>query len=179
MRKILFLIIVCFSVYFITGCDKGIEPEPEKTNPIGQTGFSGKIMFAGTWPSGITRTHLFVFKNPIISNQDFSYANLSFVTDPIPYGSAEFDINSIDQNYISKNYLPGFDITPGDHSYVIVAQSKTAEISFARADWTIVGIYNIGGDQTKPNILTIQGGQITPGVNIIVDFNNPPPQPPM
>ena len=104
MRKYFFLMIICFSVYFITGCDKGIEPEPDKV-VAEQTGFSGKVTFTGNWPSGIKRTHLFVFKNPIISSQDFAFSNLSFVVDSIPYRSTEFIINSPEQNYVAKNFI--------------------------------------------------------------------------
>ena len=179
MRKIFLLIVICSLFCFIGGCDKGIEPEPENPNMLDKTGFSGKVTFTGNWPADIKRTHIFVFKNPILSSQDFSFENLGFVVDSIPYRSSEFIFNSVQQNYISRNFLPTFDIPPGDHSYVVVAQSTTPEISFDRKDWVIVGVYNIGGDQSKPKVLTIQNGKMTAGVDIIVDFNNPPPQPPM
>jgi hypothetical protein len=104
---------------------------------------------------------------------------LSAVIDSIPNGSTEFPYNSVDMNYIEHNFLPDFKITPGEHAYVIVAQSRSPEISFARADWVIVGVYNIGEDQSKPKALIIQDGKMTTGVDIIVNFNNPPPQPPM
>jgi hypothetical protein len=176
MKKILAAIVTLALFSLIAGCDKGIEPEPIKT---GVTGFSGKVTFIGNWPAGITRTHIFVFKNPILSSQDFSFLNLSFVIDPIPYQSTEFIINSPDQNYIEHNFGLNFKLTPGEHSYVMVAQSKTPVISFDRKDWVIVGVYCINGDQSKPKTLTILDREITTGVDIIVDFNNPPPQPPM
>jgi hypothetical protein len=178
MKKILPIIIGVVLLISLGGCDKGIEPEPEPTLS-GQTGFSGKVTFIGTWPTGITRTHLFVFKNPILSSQDFSFLNLSFVIDPIPYQSTEFSINSPSQNYIEHNFGLDFKLSPGEHSYVMVAQSKTADISFDRKDWVIVGVYCINGDQSKPKKLTILDREITTGINIVVDFTNLPPQPPM
>lgn len=177
MKKILLVLAAVVLLTLTCSCDKGIEPAAEALP--GQTGFSGKVTFAGNWPAGITRTHLFVFKNAIQSSADFSFLNLSAVIDPIPNGSIEFNYNSIDMNYIEHTFLPDFKITPGEHAYVIVAQSKTAEISFARADWVIVGVYNIGVDQSKPKSLIIENGKITTGVDITVNFNNPPPQPPM
>ena len=177
MRKFIIASIIIALFSFITGCDKGIEPEPEKV-VAGPSGFSGKVTFTGNWPAGIKRTHLIVFKNPIVSSQDFSYSNLGFVIDSIPYRSTEFNINSIDQNYIAHNFLSSFNIVPGEYAYIIVAQSKTPEISFARSDWFIVGVYCIGNDQSKPGTMTIQEGVITTGIDINVDFNNPPPQPP-
>ncbi|MBA4407489.1 hypothetical protein C0389_09455 [bacterium] len=177
MKKIFFVFAALAPLIFISSCDKGIEPADYL--PPGTTGFSGKITFVGNWPSGITRTHLFVFKNAIQSNNDFSFLNLSAVIDPVPNGSREFNYNSVDMNYIEHSFLPDFKIQTGEHAYVIVAQSKSAEISFARADWVIVGIYSIGGDQSKPKKLIIETGKMTTGVDITVDFNNLPPQPPM
>lgn len=160
------------ALLLINGCDKGIEPEPEK--PTGPSGFSGKITFVGSWPEGIKRTHLVVFKNPIQKSEDFFPPNLSFVSDSIPYKSTEFSYNSIE-----NNFLPILQLVPGEYSYVVVAQSKTPEISLDRKDWFVVGVYCVNGDQTKPAKLIIQANKITENINIVVDFNNPPPQPPM
>ena len=157
------IIIVSFS-----GCDKGIEPRID----YGPAGFSGKVTFAGTWPEGITRTLIVVFKNSLTSPDDFSAANLAYIVGPIDSNSTEYDYNSIDNNYL------GFTMVGGNYSYVVVAQSKTAQISLVRKDWFVAGVYCINGDQSQPKTLTINSGGITPDVNIVVDFNNPPPQPP-
>lgn len=179
MKKLLAAAALLASLIIINGCNKGIEPEPVRVVPPGETGFSGKITFTGNWPAGVTRTHLFVFKSAIQSAADFSFLNLSAVIDPVPYGSTVFNYNSLDMNYIEHAFLPDFKIPPGEHQYVIVAQSTNPEISFARADWVIVGVYCTGGDQSKPRTLICTEGSITSGVDITVDFNNPPPQPPM
>lgn len=178
MKKVILSIITIVLFVFLISCDKGIEPAPE-TDLSSQTGFSGKVTFIGNWSTGVARTHIFVFKSPIRTGSDFSFLNLSAVIDPIPNGSTEFKYNSVEQNYIEHEFLPDFKITPGEHAYVIVAQSKNPEISFVRADWVIVGVYNIDGDQSKPKPLLIEEGKMTTGVDITVDYNNPPPQPPM
>jgi hypothetical protein len=59
-----------------------------------------------------------------------------------------------------------------------VAQSKTPAISYDRKDWSVVGVYTTTGDQSKPGTMSIIDGMITSGIDINVDFNNPPPQPP-
>lgn len=173
MRKVFFAVVLAALISFIAGCDKGIEPEPANSTPPGITGFSGTVTFVGTWPSGIKRTHLVVFKNPILTSDDFFPPNLSFVIDSIPKGRNSFTYNSVNNNFISI-----FKITPGDYKYVVVAQSKTPTISLDRKDWFIVGVYCIGNDQSKPATLTIQDGKMTTGVDVKVDFGNPPPQPP-
>jgi len=172
MRTFIFLMVVCFSVYFITGCDKGIEPEPGNSPQSEIIGFSGKVTFSGNWPAGITRTHIVVFKNDILTVDDFSFQNLAFVVDSIPYRSQEFIYNSVMNNFFS------FTLAEGTYKYIVVAQSKTPSISFNRADWTIVGVYYNNGNTSKPGMMTLQKGNPTIGIDINVDFNNPPPQPP-
>ncbi|MCX7797648.1 MAG: hypothetical protein N2249_03385 [Melioribacter sp.] len=172
MNKKVFTVLAILVLLLFSKCDKGIEPEPEK--PSGPAGFSGKITFVGKWPEGIKRTHLVVFKNIIQRSEDFFPPNLCFVSDSIPYNSSEFVYNSIE-----NNFLPILQLGEGEYSYVVVAQSKTPEISLDRKDWFVVGVYCVNADQSKPAKLVINAGKITPNVNIVVDFNNPPPQPPM
>jgi hypothetical protein len=174
MHKIVLVIALCSLLSFIAGCDKGIEPEPQDATQSGKTGFSGKVTFTGNWPAGIKRTHLVVFRNVIQSSSDFPPPNLAFVIDSIPYRSAVFDYNSIDNNIQFSILKLGL----GDYSYVVVAQSKTPDLSLDRKDWFIVGIYYNGNDKSKPGVMTIQNGQMTNGININVDFSNPPQQPP-
>jgi hypothetical protein len=172
MRKIILIAstIICFS--FIAGCDKGIEPA--EATVLGQMGFTGKITFTGTWPAGIKRTHIVIFKNIIQSADDFSLPNLSFVIDSIPYRSSSYTYSSIENN----NEFSILTLAPGDYNYVIVAQSKIATLSLDRKDWSVVGIYYSGNDYSKPGTMKIQNGVMTTDININVDFNNPPPQPP-
>ncbi|MFA5805814.1 MAG: hypothetical protein WC879_14350 [Melioribacteraceae bacterium] len=172
MYKTFLLLIICCMLYFISGCDKGIEPEPEKSPESEIIGFRGKVTFTGNWPAGITRTHIVVFKNEIKSVDDFSFQNLAFVVDSIPYKSQEFIYNSVMNNFFS------FTLADGTYKYIVVAQSKTPSISLNRDDWFIVGVYYNNGDKSKPGTMTLQKGKITTGIDVNVDFNNPPPQPP-
>lgn len=164
------LALVLILSFLISSCDKGIEPG----EPLGPSGFSGKVTFVGNWPQGIQRTHIVVFRNEIVTVADFFLPNLSFVVDSIPYGSKEFTYNSLENPFTTI-----FKITPGNYSYVVVAQSKTQFMSFERKDWMVVGVYCENNNQAIPKSLIVPPGKITPDVNIKVDFNNPPPQPPM
>jgi hypothetical protein len=146
-------------------CGEGIAPEP-----IVQTGFSGTVSFVGNWPQGITRTHIVVFKDPLLTAGDFNAFNLKFVSIEIPYGSQVFDYNSADTAVVP--------ISEGEYSYVAVAQQKTLNVSLNRKDWFVVGVYYAGGDITKPKMLVIPQNTLVKNINIICDFNNPPPQPP-
>ncbi|MDX9923760.1 MAG: hypothetical protein RBS48_03265 [Ignavibacteriaceae bacterium] len=169
MKKIILTVSIIL-LFLINGCDKGIEPADEITSP---TGFKGKVTFTGNWNNNIKRTHLVVFKKPINKDEDFFPPNLTFVIDSIPKGSSQFNYNSLENNYIES-----FTISAGEYSYVVVAQSNSPELSLLRKDWVVVGVYCENGDQSKPKKLIINAGKITDDININVDFNNPPPQPP-
>jgi hypothetical protein len=168
-RLLINLVFAAISILFLK-CDGGLFPS-EKGEGI--TGFSGKITFTGDWPQGIKRTHLVVFKNPIVQAEDFFPPNLNIIMDSIAYGSSEFNYNSIDNNYVKDAILD-----EGDYAYIVVAQSRSAELSLLRQDWTVAGIYYASTGTTEPGILRLEKGKMTRNINIICDFNNPPPQPP-
>ncbi len=166
-----FAVLIISGFILLQGCDKGIEPG----EPILPGGFRGSVTFSGTWPEGIKRTHIVVFKNPLLTANDFSIQNFAFIVDSIPYRDTLFSYNSLEDNFLADIIT----LYPGEYKYVAVAQSNTPEISFLRKDWTVVGVYCFNDVQTNPKSLIIRSNQVTPDVNIKVDFNNPPPQPPM
>lgn len=169
MKKQVLAVIFCLLI-ILSGCGKGIEPEPEKT----QEGFGGRITFIGTWPDSITRTHLVVFKDPLIMPSDFNAFNLAFVSLEIPFGITSFTYSTLD----SALYPVNVKLPAGTYSYVAVAQQKTLNLTLNRQDWFVAGAYFISGDSITPGIITIHSGEFKNGVDIICDFNNPPQQPP-
>ena len=160
------LILTVISLY---GCNKGLAPLTAEE--MQKAGFSGTITFIGNWPEGITRTHIVVFKDPINSAGDFNPFNLSYISYEIPYGVKEFKYNTA----TDSAYVP---IEAGDYSYVVVAQSSKASVSFNRTDWTVAGVYYAGGDTAHPGKLIIPPNTVVRNVNIICNFNSPPVQPP-
>ncbi len=163
------ILFIIFAVSILIGCDKGITPEPENV-----TGFSGKVTFTGTWPDSITRTHIVLFKDPLLSASDFSALNLRYVSLEIPYGISEYNFSSLDTAYIpAAGKLPA-----GEYSYLAVAMSKSTSLSLNRVDWFVAGLYFAVGDTTAPGKLIIPENTLVKGINILCDFDNPPPQPP-
>ena len=150
----------------LAGCDGGIAPLPDE----GKAVFSGTITFVGDWAVSVTRTHLVAFKNELVEPSDFFPPNLSYASDEIVPGSTVFEYRSDEFAFI--------DINPGIYNYIAVVQSTTASFSLNRGDWFVVGVYYAGGDTTKPGTMTLNAGRTVSGINIICDFNNPPPQPP-
>jgi hypothetical protein len=164
IKKIIFFLPL---LLLLAGCDKGIAP----LNEVEETGFSGKITFKGTWPSDIKRTHIIVFKEPVNSASDFNILNLGYIGKEIPSGVSFADFNTNqDTSY--------FKIQPGTYKYVVVAQSSTEQVSLERKDWKVAGIYYLNNNTNTPGTLVIPENTMVKGINIICDFDNPPPQPP-
>jgi hypothetical protein len=156
-------ILILLNIY---GCNKGLSPISAEQ----KAGFSGTITFIGNWPEGITRTHIVVFQHELKSSTDFNIINLKYVSLEIPYGVKSYSFNSTDSSYIP--------IGAGVYEYVAVAQSKTPDLSLNRSDWFVAGVYYGNNDTTKPGILDIPENTLVRNVNIICNFNDPPPQPP-
>ena len=160
-------ILLIILVFTLQSCDKGLSPELADINP----GFGGTITFIGDWDKEVTRTHVVLFKSPLLSKDDFDAFNLKYVSDSITTETRTYNYNTNDRSLISN-------ITPDDYSYLAVAQSKTQVLSLNREDWKIVGLYYNKNDSTKPGILEIPENSFLSNINILCDLNNPPPQPP-
>ena len=165
------LIVAVFACFFVSSCDHGIEPKPLLKSP---PGFSGTIRFISDWPDSVKRSFLVVFKNPLISDSDFTILNLKFLSREIPLGVQTHEFSSLDSAYIPA--IPG-PFPPGSYSYVAVVQQSTELLSLARKDWFVSGVYYANGDTTDPGIMVIPDSTLVTNININVDFNNPPPQP--
>lgn len=163
------LIILLF-VFTIISCDHGLEPAP-----LESSGFSGTITFVNPWPDSVKRSFLVVFEDPLLSDTDFTILNLKYLSREIPLGVQSHHFSSLDSAYIPAT--PG-SFPSGTYSYVAVVQQSTDEISLARKDWFVSGIYYTNSDTTKPGKMIIPDSTFVENINIKVDFNNPPSQPP-
>lgn len=166
MKLLKIILSLIFSATFFFSCDDGIAPRPITIDP----GFRGTITFMGEWPDSVQRTHIVMFKNPLNQPGDFHISNIRYIGSEIPYGAQSFEYTSED------NYLEG-KFEPGEYAYLAVAQSKTSILSLNRDDWYIIGVYTNNQEQ-NPITLTLRSGTIISDINIMCDFNNPPPQPP-
>ena len=163
-RILLILILIVF-----VSCDEGLSPQMAEVKP----GFGGKITFIGNWDINVKRTHVVLFQNPLLSKKDFNAFNLKFVSDSIATGTRTYIYSTNDDKSLLSN------IKPGSYAYLAVAQSKTETLSLSREDWKIVGLYSIKeNDSIVPKTLVIPKSAFVENVDIICDFDNPPPQPP-
>ena len=158
--------LILLLLFHLYGCNKGLSPVSAEE----KAGFSGTITFIGKWPEGITRTHLVVFQHELKSSSDFNILNLKFVSLEIPYGVKTYTYKSTDSSYIA--------IGAGTYEYVAVAQSMKPALSLNRNDWFVAGVYYSNNDTTKPGLLEIPENTLVRNIDIICNFNEPPPQPP-
>jgi hypothetical protein len=162
-----FLIFMLFAV----ACDDhGIEPRPPESS-----GFSGTVWFLNEWPDSIKRAFIVVFENPLLTPADFTISNLKFLSREIPLDIPKYEFSSLDSAYIPATPGP---FPSGTYAYVAVVQQSTDELSLARKDWFVSGVYYAPGDTSQPGKLVIPDSTFVRNINIYVDFNNPPPQPP-
>lgn len=165
--SIFLVLLLCAS-----SCDHGIEPRPVLPEP---PGFSGTVSFNNSWPDSIKRSFIVVFENPLLTPADFTIQNLKYLSREIPLGSTVYEFSSLDSAFIPA--VPG-PFPPGTYAYVAVVQQSTEELSLARRDWFVSGVYYANNDTTKPGTIVIPDSSFVRNINITVDFNSPPPQPP-
>jgi len=170
-RKYVALILFAVTIFFLAiSCDHGIEPLEAETS-----GFSGTITFVSEWPDSVQRSFLVVFQDPLLSDTNFTIFNLKYLSREIPLGSAVHNFSSLDSAYIPPEPGP---FPSGTYAYVAVVQQSTPNLSLARKDWFVSGVYYANGDTTKPGTMVIPDSTFVRNINITVDFNDPPPQPP-
>ncbi len=164
------IILPMLIIISLVACDQGIEPKPSSV----PTGFSGKITFIGEWPIDIKRTHVVAFKDPLLLASDFNISNLKYVSEEIPNNTQTYVYSSLVTPVIpGSGYLAA-----GEYSYIAVALSKTPDLSLIRPDWFVAGLYVVPPDTLQPGKLIIPEGIVLENIDIICDFDNPPPQPP-
>lgn len=170
-NKTKFILLTVILLTTLFGCEGGIEPGLDPVTHPRLFGFAGTIDFIGSWPDSVTRTHIVVFRNPLLSAADFNPLNLAFVSDSIPY-------NTTSIRYFST-VNPFFPIaTAGEYKYVAVVQSKAISLSLNREDWYVVGLYQVPSNSGTPAAINVPSAGVVDNINMICDYNNPPPQPP-
>ncbi len=163
--------ILCFILFFsflvvLPGCDHGLEP----TRPV-QPGFQGTISFRGTWPADTLEMRLIASQvwRPFNSFSDI--IALLVNTDSVKVYPPPSD-NGLPMGRDSLVY--NFTVPPSTYRYVALALRFGTNYF---ADWRIIGVYDGMNGSQIPAELVVPADRIVSGADILVDFNNPPPQP--
>ncbi len=167
VMRYLILIILCL---LIAACDGGLAPPP----PL-ELGFSGTVHFApGSWPTD-SLINLWIFASQIypldsakVYSGLFASPNTIFVY-PSLSGTLPFYIDSLSYS---------FPLHSGTYKYIGVIRQTSFDLAGQgiRA-LRVVGFYKDSTDSSKPGIVNVNDNYQIKGINIDVDFRNPPPQP--
>jgi hypothetical protein len=166
--KYLILTILCL---LFAACDAGLAPPP----PL-ELGFSGTVHFTpGSWPSTDSLFSLKIFASqiyPLDSAKVYSglFASPSTIfLFPSLSGTLPFFVDSLSYS---------FRLHSGLYKYVGVIQQNNPDLtSHGIKVFRVVGFYKDSLDPSLPGIVEVNDAAQVKGINIDVDFQNPPPQP--
>jgi hypothetical protein len=157
-------VIVVLILFGWIGCaEHGLSPEPPPPY-----GVAGVVTFAN-WPpvDSVRNLALVLFRNYPSGNL------IDIVLDPQKarffLGFAPYRADSVAFQFTISPSPPGW------YEYVAVAQQYGPSL---QQDWRIAGLYSSPEDTGRSALsLFVPGNDIVRGVNIRVDFDDPPPQP--
>ena len=143
---------------FILSCDHGLKPSGEK---IQKPGFGGTIYFKGSWPDTVYEVRVVAFR--IYPPED--------IANEILQGRAKFT-DELPLNVPSTDYK--LFTEPGEWQYVITAMRYGEDIL---KDWMVIGVYDETPEDTIPTPVFVPENKFVRGIDMVCDFENPPPQP--
>lgn len=149
-------------------CEQGLEPEPLPPENSSEYGIAGTVYFQN-WPPQDSVRNL-----AIIAFKTVPRGNLiNAVLDP---QNAKYRLNIAAYGVDSVEYeLLLAPVPSGMVRYIAVGQQYGPNIL---ADWRVAGLYSSPSDTSRsPDSVYVPQGQIIRGIDIFVDFDNPPPQP--
>jgi hypothetical protein len=162
-------VILALSLGLTAGCDRGLAPLNEPS------GFSGLITFKN-WPSDpntVLELRLVAFTNyPSDSVAIFPalLAGQAVVYPPVgATGFAKY-VDSIPYTFTTS----GSTLQITTYRYIAIAQRYGTNFF---ADWKPCGVYTLGPGPFDPAPVPVLLHRVATGVDITVDFNNPPPKP--
>jgi hypothetical protein len=163
--------IIIFICLLLASCDAGLAPPPPA-----QPGFGGTVYFThGSWPSTDSLVNVWIFASKIYPLDSATVYNGLFASPPtiIIYPSM---VSSLPFNVDTVSYF--FPLSTGTYKYIGVIQQTSSEL-FTKGIrvFRVVGFYKDASNPLQPGNVTIQVDSQVQGVNINVDFKNPPPQP--
>jgi hypothetical protein len=167
MRR-LFLTILSLS---LAACDEGLAPPP----PI-ELGFNGTVYFTpGSWPPSDSLFSLKIFASqiyPLDSAKVYSGLFGSPTTIflyPGLSGSLPFHVDS---------YSYSFPLRSGLYKYIGVIQQNNSDLAGKGIRvFRVVGFYKDSINLNQPGSVLVNDSSQVRGINIDVDFRNPPQQP--
>ena len=158
-----------FLLVLQSGCDEGLAPPEANEQPTPTaSSFSGTVTFAG-WSAVDSLYDLRLVAFTVFPPADVINEVLQGRAVVYPaIGGESFAMRGAD----SVSYT--LELAPGVYPYIAVAHRFGPNLF---ADWRPVGQYDLDTNLTVPSPVEVIAGMNTSGINIHVDFENPPPDP--
>jgi hypothetical protein len=162
------LIILCL---LLTACDGGLAPPPTI-----EPGFGGTVSFTpGSWPPSDSLVSLWIFASQIYPLDSAKVFSGLFASPNTIFLYPSFSV-SLPFNIDSLSY--SFPLHPGTYKYVgVIQQVDPNFISRGIRAFRVVGFYKSPANLSQPGSVVVDDFAQAKGINIDVDFQNPPPQP--
>lgn len=156
---------ILLTALLLIRCDGGLAPNGPEEGP----GYVRGLITYRNWPpsDSLRDLRIVLFKTFPPDNIVSSVLSGNAVVYP-PLGDT-----SLVPFYVDSLRF-GFSLPAGTYPYVIVAQQYGPAVT---RQWRPVGQYDLDSDLAIPSPVTIVGGDTLSGVDIAVDFDNPPPMP--
>lgn len=159
---------VFLAFLLLSGCDKGLGPSATPATPI-PTGFMSGLIRYQHWPA-IDSLH----DLRLVAFRVFPPGNI--VTEVLQGRASVYpplgDTALVPFYVDSLRYH--FSLPATRYEYVVVAQQYGSN---AFTDWRAVGQFDLDSNFAVPSPVTIVADSMIEGININVDFSNPPPPP--
>jgi hypothetical protein len=169
--KQLIIIPICLT---LIACDGGLAPPPPK--PPVELGFSGTIYYApGSWPPVDSLVNLMIFASQIYP-LDSSLVSTGLFSDP----PTIFLYPQIGQSlsFFEDSTSYSFPLKSGTYKYIGVLQQLSSDmLTYGIRVFRVVGFYRDPLIPSQPGSVVVNDTSQIEGININVDFQNPPAQP--
>jgi hypothetical protein len=167
--RLLLLTILCLS---FASCDNGLAPPPPK-----ELGFSGTVYFTpGSWPPPDSLVGLMIFASKIYPLDSATVVSGLFSNPPSIFLYP--DMSSSLQPFYTDSIPYSFPLRSGTYKYVGVILKMGSDLTtYGIRIFRVVGFYQDTTDLTQPGSVVVNDTSQVRGIDIQVDFRNPPPQP--
>jgi hypothetical protein len=152
-------------LFFISGCDKGLEPEMQRT------GFGGTIHFLSSWPPVDSVIDMRVVAVPYYPVDTLTSQLIGKIqSGVIPYSVTSLPLSGDSGMAVRYEMF----VPPARYYYVAVVQQYGLNVF---QDWRVVGVYTNSASAGPPYSVDVLQDVFADSVTINVDFKHLPLQP--
>ena len=163
MRLLFLILLAVVSI----GCNTGLEP------PSPDPGIGGVVRFApGSWPVQDSLQGLWVF-----ASRQYPLDSARVVEGVLVEPRFIYLYPSLSESlpmYVDMVQF-NFALEPGVYPYIGVIQQLRTELLVS--NFRVVSVLAVPGTDTLPRSIVVHDGEFISGLDLNVDFHNPPPQP--